>query len=183
MEDDRIIGLFFARDERALSETAAKYGSYLKAVAGNILKTKEDSEESISEAYFKIWNSIPPAKPSDLRAYLAKTVRNISLNRVKSECAEKRGSGKLQDAYDELAEIISDNSDFTDKLYLSELLNSFLAELSAEKRTVFVGRYWYFDSISDIARKLNISQSKVKMILLRTRQKLKNYLNDKGVTV
>lgn len=184
MDDREIIALYFRRAESAIDETAKKYGKYCFSISNNILRNRQDAEESVNDTYIRTWNSIPPNKPNCLSAYLAKIVRNISLNRIKAQNAQKRGSGEYELAYEELTGIISSPQsvdDIIDEIFLRDLINRWLETLSPEQRMVFVGRYWYFDSISTISSKMNFSVSKTKMLLLRLRNELREYLESEGV--
>lgn len=184
MDDREIITLYFKRVESAITETAKKYGKYCFSISNNILRNCQDAEESVNDTYLQTWNSIPPTNPNSLSAYLAKIVRNISLNRIKAQKTQKRGSGEYELAYEELAGIISSPQsveDMIDEISLRDLINGWLDTLSPEQRMVFVGRYWYFDSISTISAKMDFSVSKTKMLLLRLRNDLKEYLESEGV--
>lgn len=184
MDDRDIIALYFRRAESAIDETAKKYGKYCFNISNNILRNHQDAEECVNDTYIRTWKSIPPTKPSSLSAYLAKIVRNISLNRIKAQNAQKRGSGEYELAYEELTGIISSPQsveDMIDEIFLRDLINRWLDTLSPEQRIVFVGRYWYFDSISTISAKMNFSASKTKMLLLRLRNELRKYLESEGV--
>lgn len=184
MDDRDIIALYFKRAETAVAETAKKYGKYCFSIANNILRNRRDAEESVNDTYLQTWNSVPPAKPNCLPAYLAKIVRNISLNRIKAQKARKRGSGEYELAYEELSGIISSPQsaeDMIDEVMLRDLINRWLDTLPPEQRMTFVGRYWYFDSISAISAKMDFSASKTKMLLLRLRNDLKEYLEREGV--
>lgn len=184
MDDREIIALYFKRLESAITETAKKYGNYCFSISHNILRNRHDAEESVNDTYLQTWNSIPPTKPNCLSAYLAKIVRNISLNRIKSQNTQKRGSGEYELVYEELEGTISSSQlveDLLDEISLRDLINRWLDTLSPEQRMVFVGRYWYFDSISTISAKMDFSDSKTKMLLLRLRNDLKKYLESEGI--
>ena len=184
MEDSDILALYTARDQLAISETAKKFGGLCKTIAKNILGSREDAEECLNDALYKLWESIPPAEPRDLGAYLTVTVRNIACNRRAKEHAEKRGGGQIHAAFEELCECIAAPDTPEDHLNYTELtdaLNRFLAERPQETRVMFVLRYWSALSVSEVAEKCCVSQSKVKMTLLRTRNKLKAYLEEEGV--
>lgn len=184
MEDNEIIALYFSRSERAIQETDLKYGHYCKTIAQNILDNILDSEECVNDTYLHAWNSIPPTKPRHFTAFLGKITRNLSLNRLKSKMTQKRGGGQYECVYEELENLFSSQKsveeEYDEKLVV-ELINAYLGRLPPERRMIFVGRYWYFDSISTIAAKLHISESKVKMVLLRTRNNLKKFLEKEGV--
>ena len=183
MDDRDIIALYFMRLESAIAETQNKYGKYCFSISNNILRNRYDAEESVNDTYLQVWNSIPPTSPNSLSSYLAKIVRNISLNRIKAQNAKKRGSGEYILAYEELDGIITSSQfveDMVDEIVLRDLINKWLEALSSEQRMVFVGRYWYFDSISAISSQMGLSISKTKMLLLRLRHKLKEYLESEG---
>lgn len=184
MEDRDIIEMYFERIESAIAETASKYGKFCYNISINILQNRQDAEESVNDTYLQTWNSIPPARPNSLPAYLGRIVRNISLNRIKAKRTQKRGSGEYELAYDELAEIISDPQsvdDLIDEMLLKDLINQWLGTLTQEQRMVFVGRYWFFDSVTSISSKMNFSVSKTKMLLLRLRNELKEHLESEGI--
>lgn len=186
MDDKLIVGLYWQRDERAITETQSKYGRLLMRISNNILSNFDDALECVNETYLNAWNSIPPNKPDPLSAFLAKVVRNISINRYKLQHCEKRGGHSVQLVLDELSEIVSGNESVEGELDRQELLNainSFLGELDDRKRKVFIRRYWYADSISDIAEMLKTSSGNVSSILMRTRHKLKKYLNERGFII
>ena len=175
MEDTKIIDLYWARDEKAIRETQRKYGRYCHTIAYNILHNDEDAEESVNDTYLGAWNSMPPHKPERLSAFLGKITRRLSLKKYRDKTAEKRGGGEVPLALDELLECIPDGMDFDEKLRAEELallLDSFLRELPARERNVFLCRYWYFAPIKDICRRFGLGESGAKMMLSRTREKL-----------
>ncbi len=182
MEDYEIIELYNSRSERAIQETEKKYGNYCHTISFNILQNKQDVDECVNDTYLKIWNSIPPASPLNLKAYIGRVIRNVSLDLITKKNAIKRGKGRYQVVYDELDYALSSNgqADLVEQLELRDALNSFLASLTSECRDVFIGRYWYFDSISTISSKMDFSQSKTKMILMQCRNELKQYLKKEG---
>ncbi len=185
MEDAKIIQLFFDRDEAAIARTDEKYGKYCRTIAGNILHSAEDSEECINDTYLQSWNSIPPQKPQNLRTYLGKICRNLAINLFEHLSAAKRGGGETAVCLDELAEVLagSDVEEEIDSSLLTEAINCFLAETPKETRIIFTKRYFYMISVKDISKELGVTESKVKMTLLRTRQKLQNYLLKEGFGV
>lgn len=179
MNDRQIVELYFERSEKAIEETQQKYGVYLKSIAYNILHSHEDSEECVSDTYLRAWNSIPPHSPSVLKTFLGKITRNLSLDRYDRLTAEKRGKGQAALAFEELQEALpaSDNTDkIVEKIAIKDILNRFLASLSAEQRVIFMRRYWYFHSVKEISEEYGIGESKVKMSLSRSRKKLKAML-------
>lgn len=186
MEDHAIIELYFQRSETALAESDRKYGKYCAAIARNILRSAEDAEECVSDTWLRAWHAIPPTRPQRLRIFFGRITRNLSLNRWEKENAEKRGGGEVSLALDELSECVADPAAMSwnpDGAVITEVLNAFLASLPAEKRTIFMRRYWYMESVRDIARSLGIGESKVKMTLLRAREALKELLLKEGISV
>ena len=178
MEDQGIIALFFERSEQAIEETDKKYGGYCYSIAYNILSNREDSEESVSDTYLAAWNTIPPRRPNFLNAFLAKMTRHISIDRWRGRSAQKRGGGEIILALDELEECVDTHNVETElaKKELTRVLNMFLSSLTETERNVFLCRYWYLDSISAICEQFGYSQSKVKVMLHRTRKALHNCL-------
>ena len=187
MEDSNIITLFWERSEEAISETSSKYGKYCKFIADSILRNEEDAEECVNDTYLRLWNSIPPERPLFFKAYIAKVVRNLALNRYEASHAKKRGGGAVDAAVEELDFCLSDPSqdgeEMENRAALSDLLDRFLEELKPEVRKVFVRRYFYASSVEEIAQSYGMSESKVKMTLLRTREKLKKYLEKEGISL
>ena len=186
MEDSKIIDLYFARDEKAIYETQIKYGPYCYAIAYNILHNNEDCQECISETYLDTWNAIPPHRPSILSSFIGKITRRISIDKYRKINAQKRTNGELELSFDELEESIASDSSVQDKIdekQLVDSINSFLATIRKDDRKVFVCRYFYFDSINDITSRFNCSESKVKMSLKRTRDKLREYLIKEGYEI
>lgn len=186
MEDRQIIELFWNRSENAIEETAKKYEKYCYYIAFNILHSREDSEECVNDTYLKVWENIPPKRPERLSTFLGKITRNLSINRFKQKNAQKRGEGQYVIALEELQECIpsmcSVEKTMEDKV-LVELFNSFLESLTMEKRRIFMRRYWYFSQVKDIATEYAMSESKVKMSLMRTRKELKDFLEKEGVVL
>lgn len=179
MDDTQIVDLFFVRSEAAIQETDHKYGAYCYKIAYSILANREDSEESVSDAYLSAWNSIPPRRPQRLSTFLGKLTRNISIDRWRIISAKKRGSGEMVIALDELSECVSGEQSVENTVLQKELiacLNRFLASLPNEERTVFLCRYWYVNSLEEIAGKTGFSVGKIKSMLHRTRGKLSRQL-------
>lgn len=186
MEDKRIVELYWVRSEKAIAETANKYGRYCHSIAYNILHSREDSEECVNDTYMSAWNAMPDQRPDRLPAFLGRITRNLSLKRWEKYTAEKRGAGQVSLALDELRDCIpaSGSADpVADDIVLADTLNRFLASLPAEKRKIFMRRYWYLRPISEIATDFAISESKVKMSLLRSRNELKLFLEKEGIMV
>lgn len=183
MDDADIVKLYWQRDERAIPETAVKYGNYCASIARNMLGSEEDAEECVNDTYLSAWNSMPPNRPQVLSVFLGKLTRNLSLNRLKYNTALKRSSGEEPLVLDEIAELVSGEESAEQKLAHQELLaaiNSFLRSLPESKRRIFVCRYWYFDSIAAIASRFGMSANHVSVTLSRLRCKLRKYLAERG---
>lgn len=186
MEDCEIIDLYFRRNEKAIEETAAKYGRLLLKVADNILCSSLDSEECVNDTYLKTWNTIPPNEPESLRSFTAKITRNNAINMLEKRYTLKRGQGQMNAALDELEECIPSAKtveDGVDERALTELLNKFLKGLPKKSRIIFIKKYWGFSSVKEISEELKISESNVKTILFRARQRLKELLTAEGVNL
>ncbi len=183
MEDRNIIDLYWQRSEEAIAMTASKYGPYCRSIAWNILYNSEDTEECVNDTYLRAWNTIPPQRPRILQTFLGKITRNLSLDRWRKIHAQKRESCVLL-ALEELEECIpGSDGNLSEDLAIREALNGFLRSLKPEQRKVFLRRYWYFCPVKEIAEDYGISESKVKMLLLRTREKLKAHLESEGVVL
>lgn len=184
MEDEAIIALYWQRSEEAIVQTQKKYGPYCHSIAYNILQNHHDSEECVNDTYLSAWGIIPPRRPSLFSALLAKITRNHALDRYKHDRTEKRGGGQLPLALEELKDCIpagNSEAEYLENRALTELLNRFLTGLSEKNRQVFLLRYWYLCSIRQIGNKLGLSESNVKMTLLRTRRQLREQLEKEGV--
>ena len=183
MDDNGIIQLYWDRNDQAISATSEKYGHYCKAVAKNILNNEEDSEECVNDTYLNAWNSMPTHWPEDLATFLGKITRNLSFNKYKHDHAQKRGSGEITLVLDELTTCVSDIDtveQIIDRQELAKAINSFVKSLSTKKQNIFVRRYWYVDSVSDIASDYGMLQGTVSKTLERTRKQLKMYLAERG---
>ena len=184
MEDEKIVDLYWERNERAIKETDDKYGKFLHSIAQNILTNAEDSKECVNDTYLKAWNSMPPNRPKRLNIYLGKITRYTSIDRLRSRLALKQRSSEFSVALDEIKECVSGRDIIAEKIeseHLTSLIEGFLLNLSVEAKNIFIGRYFFMDSIKDIARITNSSESKVKTSLYRTRMELKEYLEKEGV--
>lgn len=182
MDDKQIINLFFQRDEDAINAVDEKYGSKLNALAANILQSREDGLECVNDTYMKAWNSIPPARPEYLFAFLAASARNIAIDMIRKNNAGKR-QAKVVELTKELEECIGDVGLQThlDKEDIGEMLSHFLETVDKNKRIIFLRRYWYSDSIKDISERMQMSESAVKVTLHRTRKELRRYLESEGL--
>lgn len=184
MDDERILELFWARDERALAETSARYGQLCRRLARNIVGNDAEAQECVNDALLAAWNSIPPARPQYFCAYLCKIVRNLALKRLEHNMAQKRTPNALL-PLDGLEDILPDeaaNSGTTEQ-ELGQLIGAFLRTQRPEARNVFLRKYWYFDSIAAIATRYGMTESKIKVLLHRTRNALRNYLKEEGISL
>lgn len=185
-EDSRIIELYFERNESAVAETDKKYGAYCMTVSKNILGNEEDAKECLNDTYLAAWNSIPPKIPEKLSLFLGKITRNLSLNRYRKNETKKRGGGTADIVFDEIGEIISGSENPEEKFERKEIIgavNEFLRTLPEEKRSIFICRYWYFDSIEDIAARFGKKESGIYSSLERTRKNLRKYLSERGYEI
>lgn len=184
MDDQNIIELYFQRDERAIKETDAKYGRLCHSIAYNILNNREDSEECVNDTYMGVWNAIPPSRPNNFTAFICRIIRNLSLKRLEFLNREKRSADMLL-SLEELEEVLPDYAytpDVSDE-EVGRLISKFLREQKKDARNIFIRRYYFFDSVDDIAKKYSFTDSKVKSTLFYTRKKLKEYLIKEGVEV
>lgn len=185
MEDQKIVELYWERSETAISETQNKYGNYCYYIAYHILYSHEDSEECVNDTYLKAWEAMPPHKPSKLSVFLGKITRNLSLDRYDKKMAQKRMTSTHL-ILDEMEECIPDTStsrDLTEEIVLRDAINAFLKSLTEQTRIVFMRRYWYLCSVSEISGDLGLSESNVKIILHRTRKKFKEFLEKEGILI
>ncbi len=186
LEDKDIVNLYWDRNERAISETSAKYGHYCTNIAMNILNNRQDAEECVNDTYVNSWNTMPPHRPVRLSAFLGKIVRNLSFNKYRHEHRLKRGGYEMSIILDELNEIVSDRENIEDNVIGGELvkaINKFIRTLSDEKRYIFIRRYWYSDSIKTIADKCGHSENSVSVELSRIRKKLSDHLKKGGYDI
>ena len=182
MEDDKIVGLFWQRSEQAITETDAKYGKLCHGIAYGVLNNNEDAEECVNDTYVRAWNSIPPDMPDHLGAYLSKVTRRLSIDRFRRNTAAKRSAVTVS-IFDELSEALPDTSGdgMTDSMVLRDTLNRFIISLTPENRMIFMRRYWYCDSVRDIAGMMHMTDMGVKKRLARMRNKLKSVLEGEGI--
>ena len=183
MDDSAIIALYRARSEEAIRETDRKYAGFCGAIAYGILRSKEDSEECVSDTWLKTWEAIPPKEPSSLKAFVGRITRNLSLDRYRARCTEKRGGGEVPLALEELGDCVSREDTMLSQLEAARMTKSigdFLRALPKGKRDVFLLRYWYLESLAEIAEETGCTESKVKTDLYRTRRKLKQHLETEG---
>ncbi len=184
-EDEKIIELFFRRSEQAIRELDSKYGGACLALSKNILGDRQDAEECVNDAYLGVWNAIPPARPDPLLTYVLKVVRNISLKLYHRKEAAKRKSSYTT-AMEEIEDCIPDRRTVEDEVEAGELacmIESFLDTLTAENRVIFLRRYWFSDSFSEIARQVGLTEKNVSVRLTRIRKKLKDFLTEREVFI
>ena len=183
MEDSQIVSLFYERSEQAIVELSKKYGTLCKKIAFGIVKNEADAEECVSDAYLKIWNSVPPIVPTPLLNYVCHVVKTVSINRYKQNVADKRNNiGDL--AIHELDEVLAGHDDIEDELESKRIagaISEFLDTLDAESRVMFIKRYYFCEGVSDIAKYFHKSAHSITVRLSRIREKLKKYLIEKEI--
>jgi RNA polymerase sigma-70 factor (ECF subfamily) len=186
MEDSMILTLYNDRDESAIAETASKYGGYCTKIAMNILRNSQDADECVNDTWLKAWNAIPPKMPNVLSLFLGRITRNLSLDVYNASKRKKRGGDETALMLEELGECVRSGNNTEDDYDFQETrneINDFLRSIKEEPRVIFIRRYWYAESISDIAERFKMSESKIKSMLMRTRNKLKNHLEERGLIV
>ena len=187
LEDDKILDLFFERQEKALLETERKYGRRLFYTAMNILNSSTDAEECVNDTLLKAWESIPPHRPVMFGAFLAKITRNLSINKWKAKNAARRGGGEVDLLLSELEDCIPTTNSTPEKEYESQLvtkaINNCLNSMEQTARAAFVLRYFHGESIISVCKRFDMSESKVKSLLFRARKKLKAHLEKEGVAL
>lgn len=183
MDDDRIVALYWDRDQNAIRETQRRYGPYLSKIASNILFDRRDEEECVSDTYLKAWNSMPTHRPAVLAPYLGKITRELAIDRYRRRESQKRKPSEHLLSLDELSEVVSGKATPEDELngkLLAEAIQCFLGTLPQQARCAFVGRYYFFDSLREVAGYLGMKESAVKSLLFRTRKQLQDYLKQEG---
>lgn len=183
MEDERIVALYWERDEQAITETEKKYDRYLQKIAHNILNNMEDSRESVNDTYLAAWNSMPPHRPGVLSAYLAKLTRRISIDRFRYRTRDKRAGSEYAISLSELSDCVSGGNtaeEIVNAKALADAIGVYLRLQSKEVQAAFLGRYYFLDPVKEIASYLGMSESKVKSLLHRTRLGLKEHLQKEG---
>ena len=183
MEDFDIVEMYWDRNEDAIYHTDKKYNRYCSGIACSILFNAEDTKDCVNETWLKAWQTIPPQRPEKLGPYLGRITRNLALNMYEKLTAQKRGGRHLDVFLDELSEVIGEDSNvdrYIDEKVLTDLITKFLRKQNEITRKVFVRRYWYMSSTRDIARAYGLTESNVKVMLMRTREKLREYLIGEG---
>lgn len=178
MDDREIVELYHKRDEAAIAHTRDKYEGYLTKIAYNILADIEDSRESVNDTYFKAWNSMPPHKPDVLSSFLARITRTTSIDIFRKRRSSKRAGSEYTVSLDELNECVSDSSpqSITELEALTEAVSSYLRSAKEEYRSIFIMRYYFFDSVKAISTCTGYTEGKIKSILFRMRNGLREYL-------
>lgn len=185
MEDNKIVALYWERNEQAIHETSLKYGGLCSHIAQNILSNYEDCEECVNDTLLAVWNAIPNERPNKFSAFVSRITRNLALKKYEYISAAKRNPAATT-SLEELEDCISGTNNVeseAEKRHIERTIDKFLWRQSEEKRNIFIRRYWYFDSIEDICKSTGFSQSKVKSILYGMRQKLRGYLRKEGIEV
>lgn len=183
MDDEKILDLYWARNEDAIRETSSKYGNLCSYIAGNILVSPEDREECVNDTWLGAWNAIPPHRPSRFSLFLGKITRNLALKKLTYRSAAKRNSNAVC-SLEELGDCVSGTQSVENELEnkrIEQTISAFLQQQSEEKRAVFLYRYWYFESIAGICVRTGYSEGKVKSMLYHTREKLRIYLEKEGI--
>lgn len=186
MEDEQIIALYFARNEQAVVQTDKKYGPYCFTLANSILDSEQDAEETVSDTYLKAWNAIPPQKPVVLKMFLAKITRNLAFSRWRKSSAQKRGSGEMALALEELSGCICAQGSVEDNINAQELaktIRNFLNTLPIREQDIFLRRYFFVEESEAIAVRYDMKKATVQRTLSRIREKLRKYLNKEGYAV
>lgn len=183
MDDNAIIELYFARDEGAIDATARQYGAYCAAIAQNILDGREAAEECVNDTWLRCWQSIPPQRPRSLKCFVGRIVRNLALSAWRADNAQKRGGSQAALALDELGECVSGGETpegALDRQAFLSALDGFLSGLTRRNRDLFLRRYWYLDSVEQLAVRFSMSRTQVTTTLHRLRQKLRVHLQQEG---
>ena len=183
MDDEKIIELYWQRNEDAITETASKYGMLCRFITGNILASDRDCEEVVNDTYLAAWNAIPRQRPSRFSVFLSRIARNLALKRFDHDFAAKRNPEALC-SLEELGDCVSGRENVENEVEnrrIENLISSFLREQPEDKRHVFILRYWYFEPISTISRRIGFSESKVKSMLFQLRKSLREFLESEDV--
>lgn len=183
MEDEKIIGLYWDRNEDAIVETSSKYGKLCFLIANNILANHEDSEECVNDTYLGLWNAIPKQRPSRFSVFVSRITRNLALKKFEYLSAAKRNPEAVC-SFEELGECVSGKEYVENELEnrrIEQAIDTFLWQQGEEKRNIFIRRYWYFESIENICKRTGYSQSKIKSMLFNMRLKLRDYLESEGI--
>ncbi len=184
MTERELVKLYLMRDEAAIRESEAAYGAYCQTIARRILHDEGEAAECVNDAWFQAWQTIPPAEPEHLGAYLAKITRNLALSRYRKAHSQKRGADRVELCLDELSECLPDGDtpeNAAERELLAKTVNDFIAGLPGDERVMFVRRYFYLDSVSEVANRMGCSQAKVKTAMFRCRKKLQEWLKKEEI--
>lgn len=183
MDDERIVALYWQRDQQAITHTEQKYGAYLTKVAYNVLGDWEDSQESVNDTYLSAWNAMPPHRPQALCPFLSKITRRISISLFRKKQSAKRGAGAYDISLSELDQCVAGGSTPEENYREKELaasIEKFLRGISEQARNLFIGRYFYMDSVKEAAAYCGLTESNAKVLLYRTRCALREHLRKEG---
>ena len=186
LSDAVIIALYQARDERAIKETDAKYRAQLIGAARNLLQDAQDVEEVLNDTYLRVWNSIPPAFPDSLKAFVLSILRKTAINRFRANKRQKRVPAEMISSLSELGDMLSDGDSFhteQEARELGEILTAFIGTLSDRRTFIFMSRYYLCRSIADIAQKLGCSESTVHKEIAAIKQELRQSLESEGYSI
>ena len=186
MKDEKIVGLYFQRSENAIAETDKKYGGACRTMTYNILGSREDSEECVSDTYMKVWEAIPPSRPEKLGSFVLHIARNLALDLFRRRGTARNGSGYSSVSFDEIAECLPSPESVegaADRRAVLAALERFLSGLSPDKRSMFVRRYYYCCTFAEIAADMHTTEGRVKMSVGRTREKLRAFLEKEGIEI
>lgn len=186
MEDQQIIALYWSRDESAIVETDRKYGSYCRGIAYNILHNEEDTEECVNDTWLRVWNTVPPQRPTRLSAFLARITRNLAFDIYKSGSRLKRGGGEAELVLEELGECVDGAASAENQYFAKELskaLSIFIRSLPEREGNIFVRRYFFTESVPEIGKRYGITVNNVTVILSRCRKKLREFLRKEGYSL
>lgn len=185
MEDEKIVDLYWERSPMAITETGKKYQNYCFKIAHNVLHNTQDAEECVNDTWFRAWNAMPTERPKLLGAFLGAITRNLSLDCYRKAHAKRRGEGEVSYVFEELQDcfLLEGPEEKLEEQELVEALNRFLGKLGKESRMIFVRRYWYMDSVAEIAARFLVSESKIKSSLFRSRKKLHTFLRQEGFEI
>lgn len=185
MNDEKIIELYWNRNENAISETSSKYGKLCFFISNNILSVTADSEEVVNDTYLTLWNSIPPKRPTRFSVFISRIARNLALKKYEYNSAEKRNPEAVC-SLEELCDCVSGKNSIESELEnkrIEQTISQFLWSQSEEKRSIFIRRYWYFETIQSISHRTGFSESKIKSMLFHLRKGLRTFLEQEGIEV
>ena len=185
MEDEKIIALYWSRDQQALGESQRKYGAFCLRLSENILASREDAEECVSDTWLRAWDTMPPQRPNSLRAYLSRICRNLSLDRWRAKRAQKRGEGLevLLEELEDCVPAVPSAEAAAESREITRCIDQWLGTLEQEDRTAFLRRYWYGQQVKELAKQAGCAPQKMAQRLYRLRQSLRRALEEEGITI